>query len=101
LVIHESFGTAGGRIMTLPPPGGKFESNAASTGALMRYPNLGTTQIIDIFHDGTHGVLSGTDGSNPSPSSEESANHRSLVFMDFGQHPVFGKTTRFEDPRRP
>jgi hypothetical protein len=46
LVIHESFGTAGGRIMTLPPPGGKFESNAASTGALMRYPNLGTTLAL-------------------------------------------------------
>ena len=62
--------------MTLPSPGGKFESNAASTGALMRYPKLGTTQIIDIFRDGTHGVLSGTDGSNPSPSSSKSANYR-------------------------
>ena len=36
-------------------------------------------KIIDIFHDGTHGVSPGTDGSNPSPSSGESgANSISL-----------------------
>ena len=33
----------------------------------------------NIFRDGTHGVSPGTDGSNPSPSSGESANFRSLA----------------------
>jgi hypothetical protein len=34
----------------------------------------GTCKTLTIFHDGTHGLSPGTDGSNPLPSSRESAN---------------------------
>jgi hypothetical protein len=38
----------------------------------------GTCKTLTMFHDGTHGLSPGTDGSNPLPSSGESANPRSL-----------------------
>src|SRR5260221_9107360 len=31
---------------------------------------------LNVFHDGTHGLSPGTDGSNPSPSSRESVANR-------------------------
>jgi hypothetical protein len=34
----------------------------------------GTCKTLTIFHDGTHGLSPGTDGSNPRPSSGEGAN---------------------------
>jgi hypothetical protein len=33
----------------------------------------GTCKTLTIFHDGTHGLSPGTDGSNPLPSSAEPA----------------------------
>jgi hypothetical protein len=40
----------------------------------------GTCKTLTIFHDGTHGLSPGTDGSNPLPSSGESGANRFRSF---------------------
>src|SRR5580693_7763873 len=47
----------------------------------------GTCKTLTIFHDGSHGLSPGTDGSNPLPSSEASG--ANLPCGDQPGHGVF------------
>jgi hypothetical protein len=51
----------------------------------------GTCKTLTIFHDGSHGLSPGTDGSNPLPSSGESGANSSQV------HEVAERFRTFEE----
>src|SRR5580704_6099411 len=59
----------------------------------------GTCKTLTIFHDGTHGLSPGTDGSNPLPSSAESRTNLTSSSQDAKNSN--GPGARFQTPRAP